>query len=533
VTSGSRYPGEAEPGGRQDNPTGEAAEEALEMGRQQIRGSAVLLVGRILSLLLTTATQILIVRILTKADFGAFAYALVLGSAARTLLSLGQGRLLSRFMSIYDEQRDYDRMFGAMFLAAGTIAVTSTVTLLALFLFRDPLIGSVVADPGDVQVVLILAFLAPLEAFDQVFVSLFAVFSRARAIFFRKYLFVPGLRLVVVLLLALIGADVVFLAIGYVVTQAIGMVVYVAMLGRMLRERNLLQHLRLRQLALPYRAVFAFSFPLITNELVFLSMNTGGVLLLGYFHSIEEIANYRAVYPAARLNHVIWMVFVTLFLPMAARMFARDDIEGLRRSYWHTAILVAVFTFPIFALTGPLAPDVIVLLFGERYAESAVVLALLSTGYFVNVMLGFNAYILQVCGRIRFLVGVNVLVILLNIGLGFLLVPQLAAGGVAVANCTTLVVQNLLNQHALRRSLGTAFIERRYVRSYLVIATAAAVLWTFQLALDPGLVVSLIAATMVSIAVLLANWGALELAETFPELRRMSALHDWFRNRRG
>lgn len=494
------------------------------MGRQQVRGSAVLLVGRILSLVLTTATQIIIVRILTKEDYGAFAYALALGSAARTLLSLGQGRLLSRFMSTYEEQRDYDRMFGAMFLAAATIMLTGTVAIVSLFLFRGTLIGSAVDDPVGVQVVLILAFLAPLEAFDQVFVSLFAVFSRARAIFFRKYLFIPGLRLVVVLALVISDAGILFLAVGYLAAQAIGMVVYVAMLRRMLRERELLQHLRLRRIKLPFRAVFAFSVPLITNELVFLSMNTGGVLLLGYFQSIEAVADYRAVFPAARLNQAILSVFVTLYLPMAARLFARSDIAGLRRSYWHTAVFVAVFTFPIFAITGPLASETTVLLFGERYADSALVLALLSIGYYFNVVLGFNAYTLQVCGRLGFLVGVNVMVAVLNFGLSLLLVPQWGAPGVAAANCTTLVVQNLFNQWALRRSLGTAFIPREYLRSYAVIIGAAAALWTFQALLDPGLLVGLGMAVAVSVGVILANRGVLELKTTFPELARVPVL---------
>ena len=502
----------------------ETGPDAASMSRTQVRGSALLLVGRILSLLLTTATQVLIVRALTKADYGAFAYALALTSAARTLLSLGQGRLLSRFMSTYEEQRDYDRMFGAMLLAAGTILVTSTITLTALFVFREQLIGTAVNDPMLVQIVLILAFLAPLEAFDQVFVSLFAVFSRAGAIFFRKYLLIPGLRLFVVLLLLLTGADLLFLAIGYLITQAIGMIIYIGMLSRMLRERGLLQHLHLRRLKLPARAVFAFSFPLITSELVFLSMNTGGVFLLAYFQSIEEVANYRAVYPAARLNQIILSVFVTLFLPTAARLFARADIAGLRRTYWHTAVFVAVFSFPFFAVTGPLAQETTVLLFGERYAESALVLALLSTGYYVNVMLGFNAYTLQVCGRLRFLVGANVMVAALNFGLSFALVPQFGAVGVAAANCVTLVVQNVVNQYALRASLGTSFIERAYRRCYLVIVLAAAVLWAFQLLVEPPLALALVAAATVWAGVLLASRGALELADTFPELLRVPVL---------
>ena len=93
------------------------AEATTDGSRGQVRGSALLVLGRVIALGIGMVTQVIIVRTLTKADFGAFAYALAIATGARILLSLGQGRLLSRFMAAYEEQRDYARMFGAMFLA--------------------------------------------------------------------------------------------------------------------------------------------------------------------------------------------------------------------------------------------------------------------------------------------------------------------------------------------------------------------------------------------------------------------------------
>ncbi len=493
----------------------------MSMRRSHVRGSALLLVGRVLALLISTGTQVIIVRALSKPEYGGFAYALALASAGRTLLSLGQGKLLSRFMAGYEEQRDYNRMFGAMFLAAGTIAVTSTVTMLALFLFSDALIGSAVEGQDAVRVVLILAFAAPLDALDQVFVSLFAVFSKARTIFFRKFLLTPLLRLIVVVLLVVTGSSVTFLAVGYVISGVVGMAIYVTVLLRVLRQRGLLKELRPRKIILPFRAVFSFSFPLITGELVLLSLNTGGVLILVYYQSVVEVAGYRAVFNGARLNTAILTAFTTLFLPMAARLFARADIDGLRRVYWHTAVFVAVLTFPIFALTGPLAPQTTVLLFGARYADSSTILALLAIGYYFNVMLGFNAFTLQVCGRIRYLVGVNIFVGLLNLAVSLLLVQPFAAVGVAAANCIALIAQNTLNQFALRKSIGTGFIARPYVPVYLLILVCSALLWGFELLAHPNLPVSVIAAALVSAGLLFASRNAMELGYTFPELTKM------------
>jgi O-antigen/teichoic acid export membrane protein len=499
----------------------DGVDDANRSDPDHVRGSALLVLGRILAVLLGMATQVIIVRALTKAEFGAFAYALVLANSARVLLSLGQGKLLSRFMAMYDEQRDYPRMFGAMFLAVGTILATSLLLVGALLLFPDVLVEPAIDSRVAVTLVLILVFLSPLEALDLVFVSLFAVFAKPRAIFFRKHLMAPGLRLVVVVLLVLVDASVRFLAIGYVLAALAGVLLYLTLLVKVLKDRGLLHELHPRQIVFPFRAVFQFSFPLITGELALLSTTLGGVLVLGLYHSTVEVANYRSVFSSARLNTAITASFATLFLPTIARLYERADIDRLRGTYWHTATFVAVLTFPVFALTGPLAPATTVTLFGDRYAASSAVLAVLALGYYFNVLLGFNAYTLQVCGRIRYLVGVNFFVAALNVGLCFLLAPQYAAVGVAVANSCALVAQNALNQWALRGSIRSEFIDRECRTSYAAILVGAGVLWLFSVLASPGMVLSVVAAAVVSLAVLAVSRRALRLADTFPELRRV------------
>jgi O-antigen/teichoic acid export membrane protein len=136
---------------------------------------------------------------------------------------------------------------------------------------------------------------------------------------------------------------------------------------------------------------------------------------------------------------------------------------------------------------------------------------------------------LQVCERIRFLVGVNLLVIVLNVAISLLLVQRYGAIGVALANMVALVVQNLLNQWALRRALGTAFIDRSCARCYLVIVLATAALWLFRELVHPSLVMCLLAAAAASLLVLLAGRRAIELGGTFPELLRLPGIRRFVR----
>lgn len=486
-----------------------------------IRGSTLLFVGRLLSLGLNTATQVMIVRLLTKSDFGAFAYGLALIPAARTIVSLGHHQALTRFLSLYEEEGSYNKLFGTIVMEIGSILTAGLLLFAGLWGAQGYLSGTAVAGEEAVLVLLILILLAPIEALERVFEAIFAVFSRPRAVFFRRYILTPGLRLLFVAVLLAFGGSLVVLAAGYVAAGALGLVTYAVLAVDFFRRRGLLEHFRVRSIVMPFREIFGFAFPLLSTELVNISMITGSVVLLGHFAGAIEVADYRAVYPTARLNQLVSATFVLLFVPLATRMFARGDREGMRNAYWQTAVWLAVLSFPVFVLTVPLAEPTTVALFGERYRESAVILALLSLGFYVNVALGYNVVTLQTFGRVRYVVTVNVVAGVMNVVLSLALIPRYGALGVAVANAVTLVTLNALNQFGLARGAGVPFFDRRYVRAYGVIVGIALAVGVVQLALSPPLVVSAALAVGGSLVVFAANRRALEIGSTFPELLRV------------
>ncbi|WP_191907884.1 oligosaccharide flippase family protein [Nocardioides cynanchi] len=498
--------------------------DAERLNRRNVRGSSLLLVGRLLSLFFTVLTQVVIVRALSKSDFGAFAYAFTLTAALRILLSLGQGRLLSRFLAKYEEEKDYARMWGAILMAFGAIAVTSVVLLGAMAAGLAPLIGGNFDNPDLTGVLLILMFLAPLNALDQVFISVFAVFSRPTAIFIRKYVLTPALQLSVVIFIAMTNGSVEELALGYVLSSAFGIGIYVWLFFGVMRDRGAPLPRKADGIVFPFREVFSFSVPTMTQELAYLVTNTGSVIILGHYRGGVAVANFRSVLPAARLNQIVYQTFVTMFLPMTARLHTRGDHDGVRETYWHSSHFQAVTTFPIMVMTTVFAHVTTVTLFGQRYADASTVLLALSIGYYVSIALGFNIYVLQVYGKLKFLVYSNIGVSALSIGLAFALSPKYGAAGAAVGAGATMAIQNVVNEIVLIRVIGWGDQARRWIRPYLVVAAGLAVLVVVKVVLDPGFVVALLVSAVVSLGVLRQTRRELHLLSLFPELKRFSAL---------
>jgi O-antigen/teichoic acid export membrane protein len=496
------------------------AESQEEATQKQIRGSSLLLAGRLLAVAINFLVQVLIVRYLSKADYGAFAYALSIVSLVASLVTFGLDRSITRFLPIYEEQRRHDKMFGTIVMVTGTILSLSLAAILLIYGLQGLLGGSLVQDEQAVSLLLILIVLAPIQALDGLLTGMFAVISKPRAIFFRKYVLGPGLRLTVVLLLILGESGVSFLAIGYVIAGALSVGIYVVILVRVLREEGLLQHFSFGTMRMPAREVFAFTLPLLSSDVMYMAMNTTDVLLLGHYQGSAEVASFRAIWPAAHLNQLVMSSFALLFTPAAARLFAREDRAGINKLYWTTALWIAVGSFPIFALTFSLAEPFTVTAYGARYEDSATYLMLLSFGYYFNAALGFNGLTLKVFGKLRYIVSINFLATALNIALNLILIPRYGALGAAIGTTSTLVAHNILKQAGLRLGTGISLFQRRDAVVYGAITAGALFLLAVQLAVSPPFYVGFVLASLVSLAILALSRKSLRAAQAFPELMR-------------
>jgi O-antigen/teichoic acid export membrane protein len=489
--------------------------------KKGIRGSGILLVGRVISMGSKFLIQVLIVRHLSKSDYGAFAYALSLSVAFTTFIELGLDRSITRFLPIYDERGEPRKVVGTLFMQLATVVSLGFSLVLLVVGLRGWLTGRLIDSSEATTLLAILVVLAPIQALDNMCQNLFAVYARARAIFFRRHILNPALRLGVVILLLATGSGPAFLAVGYVLAGAVGLGIYGVLAVGVLRESGLGPHLSPRGADFPVREVLAFTVPLLASDLLFTLMNTSDAILLGRLDGTEAVAAFRAIQPLAGANHLVFASFGVLFTPLVARLFARRDEAGVDHIYWSTALWVTVLSFPIFVVTFALARPVTVTLLEERYASSSTYLALVSLGFFIDSVLGFNGLTLKALGKLRAVVLLNVGAGILNLALNLVLIPRYGPMGAAIGTSATLVAHNILKQVALARTTNIRLLEWRAAKVYLVVAAATAAVWLFEVVMSPPLLVALAVAGVASLAVLLTSRSSLEAGEVFPELARL------------
>ena len=281
------------------------------------------------------------------------------------------------------------------------------------------------------------------------FQKLLAIFAHPRTVFWRRHLAGPLFKLTAAAPLLFAIADVRLLGWMYIGARVIGTCLSATLVWRELRKHEVLASMRIGTQDMPVRDLLCYSLPLLSNDVAIAVRTSMVTVFLDFFRGIAIVALYRAVVPLARLNLLVSDSFRLLYTPNASRLCAKEDKEGLAALYWGNASWIALFTFPLFIATCCFAQPVVLTLFGERYAESAIVLSLLSLGNYINAVFGFNVVTLRMLGHVRAVVINDILAVLAAVILALTLIPPYGVIGGAIAACTTNVIQNMLSQLAL------------------------------------------------------------------------------------
>lgn len=493
--------------------------------QQQVRSSTLLLAGQAIAVLVNLATQVLLVRYLTKSDFGAFAYALSVVTLGETVAGFGLSRGVSRFVPIYDERGEFGKALGTLVFAfVAVLGLGLSVVLLVIGL-RGVVMGQVVDAEDATALLAVLIVLAPVQALGILLDSVYAIFGRPRLIFARNHVFTPFVRLAVTALVAASGASVLSIGVGFAAAGVFGLLVYAVLLKEVLRSQKLLPAHPLR---FPVREMLSFTVPLLTNDVVGVLMNAAATIILGVIAGSAEVATLRAVLPIALTMTYVLYSFGVLFVPLASRLFARRAYDELNRLYWQTAAWSAVFALPILLAGLVFADDVTRFLFGDRYADAGAVLAILVVGHYVTAAMGPNGVLLGVFHEVRFIVWTNVFAVALNLALAAALVPAAGALGAAVAMAATLVVLNVVRQIGLARRTPVTALDRELVGLYLAVPASVIALAVVEALLSPPLGIGIGFVVAIWIAVLLFARRQLDFAETFPEVNRIPGLRRLF-----
>ena len=485
--------------------------------KKHLRGSSLMLAGRMVALLINLVTQTVIVRALTKEDYGSFAYVLSLLLLGSSLAKLSMDKALSRYVPIYFEKGDLPRTARViMFVFMSNLLVGMTLVAGAVWLAPQ-----LIQNALSLQLLTFMAILAPIEAMENGFQKLLAILAKPRSLMFRRHVLGPVLKLSAALPLLIYSGDVLLLGYCYLGARVLGTLVSFTMVRSELSKAGILPHLK--QGPGEAKELLAFSLPLTTLDVSFALRTSLVTLVIEAFHGAVALATYRAVVPLSRLNLVVSDSFRLLFTPALARLHAQENQRQIETLYWSNATWIALLTYPVFVATFLFAEPLAVLLFEERYRGAAPILALLALATYTNSCFGFNSVTLQTLGKVRVVVTNGLISAIAAAIFLFTLIPMFGAIGGAVAVVLGQLLENSLNQWSLYRVHAVRRLPWCYARVYLCLMLSTALIGAAQFS-GLSLLPNMAFASVIGLLVLRYCSHSLGAESIFPEVRRFAVL---------
>jgi len=206
----------------------------------------------------------------------------------------------------------------------------------------------------------------------------------------------------------------------------------------------------------------SFSLPMVFTKSVWYMMNNADTLMVGYFLNENAVGLYSAAFSLAIFVQIVSNASGSLFMPNMARLYENEQVTEIRRVYRKVTKWLVIFSIPL--VIGNLGfPTLLLTVFGKAFGNISVTLEVLSIGLFVHVLFGLNGTMMPAIDRPRVLLYNNVIVLVVNLLLNWILIPRYGVVGGAIATTFAYALLNLLHGSVLYRELGVVPIRGDFV----------------------------------------------------------------------
>lgn len=418
------------------------SEQQVETEQQQdvvnTAGSAAIAgVGELIFAVLRYVTNVVMTNIVSQSIYGIFVTTYTCVTIISYIANLGLDSATLRFLSTYRAQDDHNR-------AAGLIRFVLWMTLIsgllcgALFFLGTTALAHFVYH-NDVYEVPFkeAALLIPLLAVQLTLSNgLFAL----KAIKWKVYvdrLIQPALTLVFIGVFYLLGLRLEALILAMICGLIASVITGKYFLGK--ASRPLVHN------AVPKfepKVWLGFSLPMFLSSMIQSILNSTDVLFLAAFATTAQVGLYSA---ADRMSGLVVIPLVALnliFSPLIAEYYARGERKQLADMSKVVTKWALSLSLPVF-LCFCIFHQAILSIFSKDYTAGGTVLIILSLGNLIDAGVGSVGYLLSMTGRARVVLANSVMTIVLNVGLGFFLVPRFNVIGAAVAAALTIIINNV------------------------------------------------------------------------------------------
>ncbi len=442
------------------------------------KGAGIVFVGTLAGSGLRYLFQIIMARSLGPQLFGVFFLGFVVFRLAGTIAEMGLPSGVVRYVALFQAKGDKRRIKGIIVLALILALLSSLVVASLLVSLSRTLALNLFHQIELVDVLRLFAIAIPFTTLTTIMVFSTQGFKIMKYMVIVREIFEPSSRVLLVSIFFLLGWKLYGAVFAYSFVAVQGTI-----LGYHCLKRTFPQITR-EELQPIYetKKLLNFSWPLLFVQFFSLTNLWIDTVMLGYFRTSQEVGIYSAAQRTAFLGALLIFSFNTIFAPVISDLYANRRFCELSNYFKAVAKWTFTFNFPLFLIMIFFAESILNI-FGSEFVPGATSLIILSIGWLVLSSTGSVSQIITMSGRSKLSLINASSVLVINILLNSLLIPQYGVTGAALATAISvgfggtialLEVSVILRIHPYRlnffkpliagcMSFGILFILERYM----------------------------------------------------------------------
>lgn len=412
------------------------------------KGTGWAFLGKVGAMLFGICTNVLLARLLSPSELGAYFLVMSIGAVAVLVGQFGQNQVVVRFIAegsgeeILSKSRDaIHKAFIITFIFSGTVSLCYfAFDRLLASLLHAPVIASV---SGLVVVWIMASSLRGLAA------ECFRGFHDIRKASIFEALAYTSLFLAMLLFAWFLPADVRFHVAIQLSTMAAVLVALWALWGLWKKITQIPS-----QDMLSYQDMIRTGWPLLISNIVVVAITQAGLWIVSIISGPSDVALYGAAFRLVILLQMPLLILNSILPPIIARLHIqgkRQEIERSLRLVTAAAFVPALILFVVFLFWGG---EILSRLYGEFYAGAFWILIILGIGIMANAWAGFCGPTLMMTGHQKTLMTTSIVTGCLAVLLAFILGHFFEAEGVAASMAFGMALQHVLMLLAVRRHVG-------------------------------------------------------------------------------
>jgi len=412
-----------------------------------IKGAGYMLLGNFVLYFLGFIYHIPVIRILGPEEYGLWSlvYSIVITVAPFSMFGIGTGVMyyLSKAYTTGNKNDVRD-----IILAASKILLFSSLIVTSgTFIFSMFGVEKIYSYTGIRELLSIMTFTIPLFAIVRFGEAIFKTVEDVKAIYkikisqdLFKLIFIP-------IVLWVTTGNLTLMAMFTLISFIVAGVSTGCLLNKLVIPlRDVLKGNH----KLYTKKLLNFSWPLLINEYVQILGKRVDIFFIAYFLTKKAVGIYRPALVVAGLTSFIPEALRYLAFPILSKIYSSGNIESLVALVKRIYKYIFYLNIPIINFIILFSEDILSFLYGKIYREAALCLMFLSLGMGALTFYALSGYIVNIHGKTKLAMFINVLGMIFNGIANYFLIPKYRIIGAAIATFLSfLLICILMNLSAI------------------------------------------------------------------------------------